>query len=223
MQRYMVFDTETTGIPTRLGYDKYHSPEKWEYYQSSRIVQISWTINSLPENKCMNSLPENNSTNSLTENKSTNSLTENKSVSKTFIISGDYHIPNSHIHGITDEISDQKGIPIETALTNFLTDLSSVSIIVAHNMDFDMNIIMAELLHSQLDTSELTKKQQYCTMRESKRIFQFDKNPKLSELFFYLFPKETWIQKHDAEDDVKICEKCFLKLFHLEKDNKKCL
>ena len=50
------------------------------------------------------------------------------------------------IHGITNEIAQEKGEDIEQTLNNFLKDLSDVNIIVSHNAVFHLRTIQGELI-----------------------------------------------------------------------------
>jgi DNA polymerase III epsilon subunit-like protein len=50
------------------------------------------------------------------------------------------------IHGITMEQANTEGIEIETVLETLIKDLSDVSIIISHNVEFHLKTIMAELV-----------------------------------------------------------------------------
>ena len=49
-------------------------------------------------------------------------------------------------------------------------------------------------------------------MVESKLKYNFNRYPKLVELFPYLYNGEIWNQIHDALDDADICMKCYIKM-----------
>jgi len=51
-----------------------------------------------------------------------------------------------NIHGITMEIANNEGTEIEQVLESFITDISDVSVIVSHNINFHLKTIMAELV-----------------------------------------------------------------------------
>ena len=54
------------------------------------------------------------------------------------------HISNSQFHGITDEISQSTGVEFSVVAENFKEQLVQCSHIIAHNIDFDVNIIKSE-------------------------------------------------------------------------------
>lgn len=51
-----------------------------------------------------------------------------------------------NIHGITNEQANNEGIEIEQVLELFIKDLSDVSVIVSHNIEFHLKTIMSELV-----------------------------------------------------------------------------
>ena len=122
------------------------------------------------------------------------------------------------IHGITTKTAIEKGVGLTDALALFLSAVKRADVIVAHNIDFDINIVGAELLRKELDISFFDKPR-YCTMKSTARICGIPGNrgykwPKLSELYKCLFNK-TFDDAHDASADVEVCAKCFFKLLDL--------
>ena len=148
---------------------------------------------------------------------------------------------NSNIHGITDIISKTSGIDIQDVLTEFMEDYNNVDIVVAHNMEFDFNIIKVEFMrqiyndkHTVSEKEKLTQnlnslkvsKKLSCTMQDSVEICnikalskdgkEYIKFPSLSELHKHLFsvvPKKL----HNSLNDVLICLRCFYKM-HFDVD-----
>ena len=148
---------------------------------------------------------------------------------------------NSNIHGITDIISKTSGIDIQYVLTEFMEDYNNADIVVAHNMEFDFNIIKVEFMRqiykdnqSSSEKDEIiqklnclkTSKKLCCTMQESLEICnikaltkdgkEYVKFPSLTELHKYLFnvvPKKL----HNSLNDVLICLRCFYKM-HFDVD-----
>ena len=134
------------------------------------------------------------------------------------------------IHGITNEISASKGILLEDVLTDFMNTLEKADLLVAHNIDFDKNVIMAEILRKYSDINSIEKwttyyntittyKKYYCTMQESidlcnrKYVNKWTgsirlKFPNLSELNMHLF---NYIPKnlHNSLYDIIVCLRCF--------------
>lgn len=139
------------------------------------------------------------------------------------------------IHGITKEICDLRGIPIERALADFHKAYMAVDFVVAHNIAFDKKMIELEVqrnmhLLDKISTitmmfndtfNDLNNIETVCTMNKCKDLCnlfitnektgaRWKKSPKLSELHFKLFnyvPENL----HDALIDTMICLRCYLK------------
>ena len=143
---------------------------------------------------------------------------------------------NSKIHGITDIMSKTQGVNLTEVLSEFMEDYNKSDIIIAHNMEFDINVIKVEIMRNiysnllpinEKETHEQnlkclkTSTKLCCTMQESIEICnikavrkdgtEFVKFPTLSELHKHLFnisPKNL----HNSLNDVLICLRCYYKL-----------
>lgn len=140
------------------------------------------------------------------------------------------------IHGITNEKSQECGVDIKDVIDEFIQDVYEAKMIVAHNLDFDLNVLFAEIMriinsgnpvskyninYAEFISNLLENKNLYCTMKEStsmcnikmtsKNGRQFVKFPKLSELHEYLF-QSTPKNLHNALNDVIVCMRCFYKM-----------
>jgi DNA polymerase III epsilon subunit-like protein len=189
---YLIFDTETTGLPksknTTIG--KWH--EKWPY-----IVQISWILYDGKKNIIKDiqdfivKLPEN------------------------------IYIPeqSSKIHGITNEISQKKGTIIQEIIKHFNIVLSVSDMIIGHNIEFDINMIRAEYKRNNCIEPFKTLKYipTYCTMKESIELCKIEainkygkyfKWPKLVELHKKLFNTEPR-NLHNSLTDIYVTLRCF--------------
>jgi DNA polymerase III epsilon subunit-like protein len=184
----ITFDVETTGLPNRKGFDLYYHPKELYNYDTSRVVQIAYVV-------------------------SDERGDIQKRVSK--VISPDnFLIENSHIHGISQERAQNEGKKIKPILEELGKDLEKCKLIVAHNILFDLNIVLSECYrYGMKNVIELLEKvEKYCTMSEGKRKMDIRKNPKLIELYAYYYPGEKWEQKHEAMDDVEKCFSCYKKM-----------
>ncbi len=186
---YLIFDTETTGVP-RLYDAPVSDTENWP-----RVVQIAWR-------NC--------------------DAHGRKKVSKSYIIRPEgFTIPKEakRIHGISTSQAKRVGIPIDEVLNEFAEALSESSVVVAHNLQFDLNIISAEFYRIGV-RRPFHKQTQVCTMKDSTEHCELPgrfgsyKWPKLPELYFKLFGKSV-LETHDAGADVKTCAKCFFELKRL--------
>lgn len=191
----LIIDVETIGLPDRDGlpYGEYHSYEKLSKYDSCRIVQISLML-------CNENFE--------------------KIELKDFIVKTDgFTIGNSDFHGITNEISENKGISFSEIAKEISIYLKQVSHIIAHNAAFDVNIIKSELyrigMHSII--SEMNTKHILCTMKHTKFIVNARniygvKYPSLSELYTFIV-KENIENAHNSKYDVINLHK-IIKIMH---------
>ena len=191
--KVLVFDTETTGLPTERNASLF-ATEKWPY-----IVQLSYILYDTDTKKML---------------KCKDDIIQ---ISPLVNIS-----PESiAIHGITPKICDRKGVPIMQALTDFNNIIQEADCIVGHNICFDKNMLIVECVRHKTPhyfSNNGWRKAELCTMRhfvidcaieridvKGKKYFKF---PTLVELHKHLFnikPKNA----HDAMADVLICLRCY--------------
>jgi len=186
---FLIFDTETTGLPK-----KWNAPlsdsENWP-----RCVQIAWQIHDF-NGLCI-------------ENKSFLIKPEGYTIP----------YESEKIHGISTSLANSKGEKIKKVLKTFLNSISKCKYICGHNVKFDINIIGAELFrigHENkigqvpiIDTcSEITAE---ISKLPGGRGGKF-KFPTLSELYFNLF-NENFKEAHNATADVEATSRCLMELF----------
>jgi DNA polymerase III epsilon subunit-like protein len=206
--KVLIFDTETTGLPKSKIINQ-DSLDKWPH-----IVQFSFIIFDTNKNSIL--------------------------VTKDFVIKMDIDTIISDdsigLHGITNEISREKGINIQEALHVFFYYLRNVDMLVGHNVSFDINMIFVELLRIiylkqyaedhisayKSDLHFLTNFENiYCTMQETidlcaikvkdKYGREYNKYPKLVELHQQLF-QTTPNGMHNSLVDILITLSCFMYL-----------
>ena len=179
----LIFDTETNGLPICKRYSEFPCYTDLSKYESARLVQISYIIT-------------NNSFNNLEE-------------SDDIIKADGFKIENTQFHGITDAISYNKGIPFVEFAEKFNNTLDFVDTIIAHNLNFDINVLRAELYrYNLLDIIiKLDSKKMICTMQYTKYIVcsKFKsgtgiKDPSLKELYQYFVKKEITNQHNSKYD-----------------------
>ena len=124
------------------------------------------------------------------------------------------------VHGITTEQALQEGIPLQSALVEFMSDLNCSELIVGHNIDYDINIVGAELYRLNMEYNDLVKKNKICTMKKSvdycaipnpNAYYGGYKWPKLEELYRKLFNCDI-LGAHDALIDIQATKKCYFEL-----------
>lgn len=188
---YLIFDTETTGLPAN-----YNAPvtdtDNWP-----RMVQLAWECHD-----------------------QTGRLLYNKS----FIIRPEgYVIPQAaeQVHGISTEKALAEGMDLETVLRDFDSDLRQVSVIVGHNISFDLKIAGAEYVRKGIATV-LHELHPLCTKETSTDFCALPggkgnkfKWPTLSELHNKLF-NVSFEEAHNATADVAATSRCFFELIRRE-------
>ena len=183
---YLFFDTETTGLPKNYK-APYHLTANWP-----RMVQLGYA---------------------LIDNERQVITTRNiiiKPVGFTIPVEA------SDIHRITTERALEEGVDLAEALAEFLADVKRADTLVGHNVEFDMNIVGAELVRSKVDEQPLFNKRRICLMKSSTDYCQIPgkygyKWPSLSELHIKLFGRD-FDESHDAFEDVKATANCFFRL-----------
>lgn len=189
MSNYLIFDTETSGLPPlkKVGSrTEIASPNRYlSYWDSCRLVEIAWCIyNKEGERiKTFQSIVQPNN----------------------FTISSE----SERIHGISMEQALQEGRPIQEILHELINDLKNVDTLVAHNIEFDHKVILSELIRNDCPTEDWIYKEKKCTMKDFLEPFQ--KWPKLTELYERCFQKKLQ-QSHRALEDANACAEIF---FHL--------
>jgi len=196
----IILDTETTGIPPRKN-GKLSPPSDFEKYDNARLIELAYIL--LDDDL--------------------NVIKSFSSLSKTGV-----KIPNSNIHGITEEMC-KNGTDISSLLQTFLFDFNKCDVVIGHNIEFDVKIIQAEIfrLNSQRkgknDLNLVEKgKTFYCTMKKSFENLKLKKWPSLKDLSLTLFPTVNF-EFHRALKDAEVTLKCYKKLEDLGKKEKKTI
>ena len=185
---FLIFDTETTGLPKRWN-APLSDADNWP-----RCIQIAWQLHDkngvLVEHEDYLIQPEG------------------------FNVPFDAE----KIHGISTELASKSGISMKAVIDRFLKALSKTKFIVGQNLGFDKNIMGAEFLrlgmenplpnYRVLDTCTETTAQ-LCQLPGG-RGGKF-KLPTLSELHSFLF-NHPFSEAHNATADVEATTRCFLEL-----------
>lgn len=129
----------------------------------------------------------------------------------------------SRVHGISTEDCAAFGIPIKHAAAVFNRMLDNATVLVAHNIKFDLFLLDVECRRLG-KTDFADDKGQFCTMEESAPIvnlpptermvaagFDKPKPPKLEECIRHFFGEDL-AGAHDAMADVRACARVFFEL-----------
>ncbi len=185
---FLIFDTETTGLPK-----KWNAPitdtDNWP-----RCIQIAWQLHdeygTLIEHKDYLIKPEG------------------------YNIPYDAE----QIHGISTQLAQEKGENLEDVLVLFNEALSKSKFVVGQNVKFDLNIMGCEYVRKDINTplNELpvldtcTEKTATLCQIPGGRGGKF-KLPTLTELHQHLF-NAPFSEAHNATADVEATTRCFLEL-----------
>ena len=189
---YLIFDTETTGLPKKWG-APISDTDNWP-----RCIQIAWQLHdemgNLIEHQDYLVQPDG------------------------FNIPYDAE----RIHGISTELAQQQGVTLQEVLEKFNDALSKTKFIVGQNVGFDINIMGCEFYRLGIEspmtqmpvldtctevTAELIK-------LPGGRGGKF-KLPTLTELHQFLF-NQPFAEAHNATADVEATTRCFLELIRTE-------
>ncbi|MEO9512156.1 MAG: DNA polymerase III subunit alpha [Flavobacteriaceae bacterium] len=185
---YLIFDTETTGLPKR-----WNAPitdtDNWP-----RCIQIAWQLHdelgNLVEHQDMLVQPD----------------------------GFNIPYEAEQIHGISTALAEQEGLPLDETLALFNQALSKAKFVVGQNVGFDVNIMGCEFHRLGVENSLTTLPVlDTCTEATAElckipggRGGKF-KLPTLTELHEYLFG-EPFAEAHNATADVEATTRCFLEL-----------
>jgi DNA polymerase-3 subunit alpha len=185
---YIIFDTETTGLPKR-----YDAPvtdtSNWP-----RCIQIAWQLHddmgNLVEHQDYLVKPEG------------------------FNIPYDAE----RIHGICTELAHAEGAPLKEVLEKFNIALSKAKFIVGQNVGFDVNIMGCEFHRMGIESAINPKSVLDTCTETTATLLQLPggrggkfKLPTLTELHQYLF-NVPFSEAHNATADVEATTRCFLEL-----------
>ncbi|MBU2927822.1 DNA polymerase III subunit alpha [Winogradskyella psychrotolerans] len=196
---YLIFDTETTGLPKRWD-APITDTDNWP-----RCIQIAWQLHDGMGN-CI---------------EHQDYLVQPEG----FNIPYDAE----KIHGISTELAQEQGVPLAEVLEKFNIALSKTKFVVGQNVKFDLNIMGAEFVREDvtnplqelpvLDTC--TEHTASLCQIPGGRYGKF-KLPTLTELHEYLFNK-PFSEAHNATADVEATTRCFLELIRRKQYTKEQL
>ena len=196
---YLIFDTETTGLPK-----SWNAPitdtDNWP-----RCIQIAWQLHDdlgkVVEHKDFLIQPDG------------------------FNIPYDAE----RIHGISTDLAQEKGIALDIGLNLFHEALQKATFIVGQNVGFDINIMGCEFHRLGIENNltqlpildTCTEKTALMCQIPGGRGGKF-KLPTLTELHQHLFG-EGFGEAHNATADVEATTRCFLELIRLREFTKEQL
>ena len=182
---YIVFDTETTGLPK-----DWKAPvsqvDNWP-----RLVQLGWML----------------------FNDQQELISEANLIIQP--IGFTIPLQASKIHGISQARALEEGLPVQVVLGQFSADLDQADWMIAHNLDYDEKVMGAEFIRAKLPNLFQGKRKlctktaatDYCKL-PGKYGYKW---PTLDELYNKLF--ETGFEDaHNALGDVRATARCYFEL-----------
>ncbi len=186
---YLIFDTETTGLPQDF------SAPLTDFDNWPRCVQLAWQLH--------------DHTGKLLSSK--NFIIQPDGFTIPFNA--------EKVHGISTQRAEEEGVPLEVAMDAFGRDLERTDFVIGHNLDFDLNIMGSEYLRANrenpftdkihIDTKDDAT--DYCKLPGGRGKYKW---PTLSELHEKLFDV-GFEEAHNAEADVDATARCFLELVRI--------
>jgi DNA polymerase-3 subunit alpha len=189
---YLIFDTETTGLPKRWD-APITDTNNWP-----RCIQIAWQLHDdmgkLIEHQDYLVKPEG------------------------FNIPYDAE----RIHGISTELAEAEGISLAEVLEKFNISLAKAKFIVGQNLGFDINIMGCEFHRIGVESPMASLPVLDTCTEVTASLLQLPggrggkfKLPTLTELHSYLFNR-PFAEAHNATADVEATTRCFLELIRRE-------
>ena len=185
---YLIFDTETTGLPHNKT-APITDLDNWP-----RLVQIAWQLH----------------------DSSGKLLSQHNYIIKPDGF--DIPFKSEQIHGISTKRAQEEGHDLNKVLAIFNEDLANTKLLVGHNIEFDINIIGAEFIRQALDTAHFLSIQKLDTGIAATEFCQLKggiggrlKMPRLTELHEILFGY-AFEDAHDASYDVAATARSFFGL-----------
>lgn len=183
---YLVFDTETTGLPKN-----YQAPAS-DVANWPRLVQLAWQ----------------------TYDEEGNLWERHNHIIKPlgFVIPKEA----SDIHRISHERAVAEGEDLRFVLDKFSKLVQRASFLVGHNVEFDEKIVgaeffrneMANVLDSLPKICTMKSAVEFCAIDNGRGGYKW---PNLSELHLKLFGSD-FAEAHDADVDVRACARCLFAL-----------
>ena len=189
---YLIFDTETTGLPKR-----WNAPvtdtDNWP-----RCIQIAWQLHD-----AMGNLLEH----------------QDFLVSPDGF---DVPFEAEQIHGISTALAQDQGLPLLEVLERFTAAVEKCHFVVGQNVGFDLNIMGAEFHRAGIENTLAQKPVLDTCTEQTAMMCQIPggrggkfKLPTLTELHQHLFGV-PFNEAHNATADVEATTRCFLELLRLK-------
>lgn len=186
----IILDTETSGLPITKKFGEYYDPIISKYYDNSRVIEIGYIVYSPNKTELFR---------------------------RSFLIKPkNFTITNHDIHGITNNLANKEGIDIIDALEILECDISDVTLMVAHNINFDFNVLLSECYRNNNFrlADKLKSLNKECTMLMGQKYLKQKKYPSLKNLYLHFNGNKdaNTLKCHRALDDTLMCANCYFNM-----------
>ncbi len=189
---YIIFDTETTGLPKRWD-APITDTDNWP-----RCIQLAWQIHDeigkLVEHHDYLIKPD----------------------------GFDIPYDSEKIHGISTALAEEQGVPLQEVLEKFNLALNKAKFVVGQNIGFDLNIMGCEFYRYGVNSNMVDMPVLDTCTEVTAELLKIPggrggrfKLPNLTELHSYLFGV-PFAEAHNATADVEATTRCFLELVRRE-------
>ena len=183
---FLIFDTETTGLPRNWNAPLSDS-DNWP-----RCIQIAWQLHA--SDGRMISF-------------------DNFIITPEGF---DIPFESEKVHGISTALAKRDGTDLKTVVELFLSVMDQADFLVGHNLKFDLNIMGAELLRLGKENTLFEKEILDTCTEDTALLCELPggrggkfKLPTLSELYFFLF-QDSFEEVHNATADVEATARVFI-------------
>ena len=186
---YLIFDTETTGLP-----DNYSAPLT-DFDNWPRCVQLAWQLH----------------------DKTGKLISSGDFIVKPDGFTIPFN--SEKIHGISTDRAEREGLPLEDVMDAFDSDVKRATFVIGHNLEFDLNIMGSEYLRMErknpldetvhIDTKDDAT--EFCAIPGGRGRYKW---PTLAELHDKLF-EIGFEEAHNAAADVEATARSFFELVRI--------
>lgn len=185
MTKFVIFDTETTGLPKNSKIDAMNEEGNWP-----DIVSLSYMVYDMSDGKKLIKKIDN------------------------IVKPEDWTIPEESVkfHNITQEYAMEHGAPLYDVLANFMYEIEDATIIIAHNLHFDKNVVF-NALHWRLDVDPRyiwPDNADFCSFEQYKKeVGHMRKKLNLNAMYEDTFQKPAPKNAHNSMRDVEVLDEIF--------------